>query len=268
MNNLEIINKNKKNNVKVIIFDFDGTISTLRYGWEEIMEKMMIEILSTCRNDTSNIKQEIKQYISDSTGIQTIYQMKWLKRKVKEYKPNQKALDCWEYKKTYNNRLKRIVNARIEKIKKKEKLPFNYLIKGSKKFIEKLYQMNYEMMVVSGTDHPDVIRETKILGVNKYFKKISGAPVNQVDDSKKKVINQLINERDLHGSELLIIGDGKVEISLGAKKGAITLGIASNEDKVKGINEWKRIRLIQAGADAISGDFNNIDEIFSWLHIN
>ena len=34
--------------VKVAIFDFDGTISTLRCGWEQVMEEIMLNIEPTC----------------------------------------------------------------------------------------------------------------------------------------------------------------------------------------------------------------------------
>lgn len=35
--------------LKVTLFDFDGTISTLRCGWEDIMEPLMLEIISGSR---------------------------------------------------------------------------------------------------------------------------------------------------------------------------------------------------------------------------
>ena len=65
----------------------------------------------------------------------------------------------------------------------------------------------------------------------------------------------------------MIIGDGKVEISLGVDRKTVTLGLATNEIKREGINSWKRKRLIKAGAYTIAGDFKDYDEIMKWLEI-
>ena len=32
--------------IKAAIFDFDGTFSTLRCGWEKVMRKLMLELIS------------------------------------------------------------------------------------------------------------------------------------------------------------------------------------------------------------------------------
>ena len=32
--------------VRAVLFDFDGTISTLRCGWEEVMQPLMVEMIS------------------------------------------------------------------------------------------------------------------------------------------------------------------------------------------------------------------------------
>ena len=66
------------------IFDHDGTISTLRQGWEQIMEPMMIravlgDSLRTC--DPSRleaVRDTVRWYIDRTTGVQTLAQMKGL----------------------------------------------------------------------------------------------------------------------------------------------------------------------------------------------
>lgn len=265
MSDVEIINKDKNPQIKVVLFDFDGTISTLRQGWEGIMEPLMVEMISGPAEADSHIKQEVKEYIAESTGIQTIFQMKWLAQKVREYGLNPEVLDCWDYKQEYNRRLLKMVNERIEKLEKRQLDPGDFRIKGSLEFLQKLQNTGVEMMVASGTDHPDVIHETRVLGVNRFFKEIAGAPVDRADDSKKAVIGRLLEKRGLDGPELLIIGDGKVEISLGAERGAVTLGMATDEVEREGINDWKRERLIRAGADAIAGDFKDVNGLLSWM---
>jgi len=62
-----------------------------------------------------------------------------------------------------------------------------------------------------------------------------------------------------------VVGDGRVEISLGREFGALTLGVASDEEARCGINPVKRARLIKAGAHAITGDFCDAEAILDWL---
>ena len=76
---------------------------------------------------------------------------------------------------------------------------------------------------------------------------------------------KLIEENGESGEHLLVIGDGKVEIALGAENNAFTLGVATDEEHRCGLNPVKKSRLENAGADAIIGDFENIDELLSWM---
>ena len=62
-----------------------------------------------------------------------------------------------------------------------------------------------------------------------------------------------------------MIGDGKVEIRLGHEAGARTIGLASDEEHLCGVNPVKRERLIKAGADVICGDFGELDGIMEFL---
>ena len=36
----------KVHKLKAVLFDFDGTISTLRHGWEQTMESLMLEMIA------------------------------------------------------------------------------------------------------------------------------------------------------------------------------------------------------------------------------
>jgi phosphoglycolate phosphatase len=65
------------------------------------------------------------------------------------------------------------------------------------------------------------------------------------------VIDRLIRENKLDQGGLMGFGDGFVEIEEVKGVGGIAVGVASDEKYRTGINEWKRNRLIQAGADVI-----------------
>lgn len=251
--------------LKAVIFDFDGTISTLRQGWEEIMEPLMIEMIVGDGQPNEQLIREVREYIDESTGVQTIFQMQWLENEVRRRRLNHRVHDAWWYKDEYNRRLLNMVRTRTEKLEQGKKSQDDFMIKGSGDFIKELYNMGLKLYVASGTDHKDVVREVTTLGLSGYFTQIAGAPERKVDCSKEAVIRLLIETMGFVGQELLVIGDGKVEIALGVEAGALTLGVAADEVKREGLNSAKRKRLIKAGAHMIIADFLCSKEVLSVL---
>jgi phosphoglycolate phosphatase-like HAD superfamily hydrolase len=267
---MEIIVSHNPNayQLKVIVFDFDGTLSVLRRGWEKIMEPMMLEMLTAGDHADPGLASEIRAYVDQSAGIQTIYQMQWLAERIRSSgNPMDLPGDPWWYKAEYNRRLMRPVQKRIRTIRPGHKSPDDYLVKGSRAFLDALKSAGILLFAASGTDHVDVTREASVLGVSGYFQEIIGAPGGKMDCSKERLIQDLITARSFRSSEVAVIGDGKVEIALGRKFGALTLGIASNEVRRCGVNPVKRERLVKAGAHAIAGDFTELDRLLSWLGI-
>ena len=68
------------------------------------------------------------------------------------------------------------------------------------------------------------------------------------DSSKRMVIERIISEHELSGPELIVIGDGFVEIRDGRETGAVTFGIHTRENNRYHMNSGKRERLLEAGA--------------------
>lgn len=268
---IEYINKEKlpKGRIKAAVFDFDGTFSTLRCGWEKVMKPLMLECISGGKKDSYPIELEekIDKYIDASTGIQTVYQMQWLKEEVEKAGFSDENHDAWYYKDEYNRRLLNEISGRIKALNNKEKCPEDFLIKGAVDFLETLINSGIEVYLASGTDHCDVVKEAAALGVADKFTEIKGAPERKAACSKEAVIKMILEEKNLPGEALLLVGDGKVEIALGAECGAFTIGAATNEEALEGVNPIKRERLIKAGADIIIGDFKNLPELKAWLGI-
>ena len=256
-----------KGNIKAAIFDFDGTFSTLRCGWESVMRKMMLELISGGKEYDKALENKVDAYIDTSTGIQTVYQMQWLLEEVENAGFGQPDRDVWWYKDEYNRRLMEEVSRRIQRLETKEEHPEQYLIAGAVEFLKALKAKGVTVYLASGTDHKDVVHEASVLGVADMFQMIKGAPERQVSCSKEAVIKMLLEESRLPAESLLLVGDGKVEIALGAEQGAYTLGVATDEKNLRGINPVKRTRLQNAGADAIIGDFEDLNSLIEWLKL-
>ena len=79
------------------------------------------------------------------------------------------------------------------------------------------------------------------------------------------IINQIISEHQLEGNELVVFGDGPVEIRECIKSGGIAVGLASDEIRRSGLNEAKRTRLIKSGATMIIPDFSQGDKLLDLL---
>ena len=268
----EVLSKFGK--IKHVVFDHDGTISTQREGWEEIMEPVMIKAILGDQYETADktlydqIRKQVLMFIDQTTGIQTIVQMDGLVKMVDDlgFVPKDKILDKFEYKKIYNDGLMEMVNKRIAKLESGQLSVSDFTMKGAVDFMKTLKEKGIKIYLVSGTDEADVLNEAKSLGYGDWF---AGGIYGSVGDiakySKKMVIEKIIRENQLKGNELMVIGDGPVEIKECRKAGGIAIGIASDEVRRYGLNEGKRSRLIKAGAQIIIADFSQRDRLIALL---
>jgi len=246
---------------KVALIDFDGTISLLRRGWEKVMKEVMVEAIIGGKEIPSDLKVEIEKNVERmiyrTTGVQTIVQMKVLVALIRKYGiVEENAIkDEWYYKKIYTERLKKMVNERINKIKTGKFSRNNFLLSGSVEFLKSLKEKGIKIFLASGTDKGDVIDEAEFLGVRQLFDDMHGALNNYRAYSKSKLIEELTKKLDLKMGELLVVGDGPVEIKNGWRFRALTIGIASDEFNQRGWNVIKLERLINAGSTIIIPDF-------------
>ena len=122
------------------------------------------------------------------------------------------------------------------------------------------------MYLASGTDLKYVQDELGVLGLSKWFGlHVYGALDDYKKFSKAMIIEQMIRDSGVAGSQIVGFGDGYVEIEEVKKVGGLAIGVASNEESREGINDWKRNRLIKAGADIIVGDYRQLDRLLQLL---
>ena len=275
----EIINKWPGNlQITHAIFDHDGTISTLREGWELIMAPMMIKAIlgnkfgSADKALYDKVAVSVDELIDRTTGIQTLAQMAALIELIKDFGivPADEILDIYGYKKIYNEELLRLVNSREQKIRNGELGMEDFTMKNSVAFVEKLYEAGVKLYLASGTDQDDVRHEAAIFGYDKYFKGAIYGSVGDINkEAKKIVLDKILNDiGDSNYSNIVTFGDGPVEIRETRKKRGLTVGVASNEVKRFSLNKSKRTRLIKAGADVIVPDFTQQDQLLSLLNIH
>ena len=260
--------------IRYAVFDHDGTISSLRQGWEEIMEPVMMKSILGDQYDTIDsgtyhkVQERVKDFIHKTTGIQTIFQMEGLVALVKEFGfvPENEILDKFQYKELYNNGLMEMVNKRMQKLEAGELGQADYTMKGAVAFLYELKERGVTMYLASGTDVDDVVNEAKMLGYADLFDGgIYGALKDYTKFSKKMIIEKIIRENNLNGNELAVFGDGPDEIREGRRAGGVSVGITSNELQRFGHNPAKRPRLVRAGAQLLIPDFSQHKKLISLL---
>jgi rfaE bifunctional protein kinase chain/domain len=260
--------------VRHAIFDHDGTISVLRQGWEKIMEPMMMKAILGDKAATiseafyNKVKEDARIFIDKTTGIQTLAQMKGLIALVREYGcvPESEILDEHGYKALYNKALLEMIKGRVQKIERGELDPYDYEVKGARKFLQALHDAGVKLYLASGTDEADVKAEAAVMGYAHLFGGgIHGAVGDLKVEAKRVVLERIINSGQITGENLAVVGDGPVELREGRKRGAFCLGIASNELARYGLDLTKRSRLIRAGADIVVPDFSQMDHILPFL---
>jgi rfaE bifunctional protein kinase chain/domain len=264
----------KLGHIRYAVFDHDGTISSLRQGWEEIMEPVMMKSILGDQYETIDsatfhkVLAHCKEFIQKTTGIQTIYQMEGLVNLVREfgYVPEDKILDKFQYKELYNDGLMEMVNVRMAKLAAGELGQEDYTLKGAVAFLHELKERGVTMYLASGTDVDDVRNEAEMLGYADLFDGgIYGALKDYTKFSKKMIIEKIIRDNNLRGNELAVFGDGPDEIREGRRAGGISVGITSNEVQRFGHNPAKRPRLVKAGAQLLIPDFSQYKKLVSLL---
>ena len=250
-----------------VVFDFDGTISLIRDGWQNVMVPMMVDFLLT-ETDTSETRAALEAivvaFVDRLTGKQTIYQMMQLGEEIA--RRGGTPQEPLAYKDAYNRRLLPVVEARIAGLAAGTLSAEPLRVPMSLEFLRSLRDMGITCYLASGTDVEFVQNEAKLLGVADFFNGgIFGALRDYQKFSKAMVIQNILSDFGLRGSELLIVGDGYVEIENAKAVGAIAIGVASIEDNVYNMNADKRERLIRAGADIIIPDFRDGARLLEYL---
>lgn len=266
---MEIVNPHhSRGPFQAAIFDFDGTLSLLRRNWQEVMIPMMVEILAA--TGTTESREELHTHVEDFVmrlnGKQTIYQMMQLAEEVA--KRGGSPREPIAYKHQYHDLLWQQVGSRVESVRSGRVPAEELTVPGSSKLLRQLHAGGLKMYLASGTDLKYVQDELGVLGLAKWFgPHVYGALDDYKKFSKAMIIEQMIRDSGVAGNQIVGFGDGYVEIEEVKKVGGLAIGVASNEESREGVNDWKRNRLIKAGADIIVGDYRQIEELLGIISL-
>jgi phosphoglycolate phosphatase len=249
-----------------VLFDFDGTLSLIREGWPQVMIPMMVTALrETGTSETdAELHAKVEEFVMRLNGRQTIYQMMHVADEV--IKRGGTPLEPLAYKHRYHELLMDRVRGRLNALESGAAHATDWTVPESHALLENLRRRGVTLYLASGTDVAFVRNEAKLLGLTDFFgPHIYGALDDYQNFSKKMIVEKILRDHNLNGDELLGFGDGFVEIEEIRHAGGVAVAVASDEENRRGVNQWKRNRLIHAGADIIIPEYRKQERLLSWL---
>ena len=253
--------------IRHVLFDFDGTLSLIRQGWPDIMVPMFLEILPPREGETAEAAHQlVLDDIMRLNGKQTIYQMIQLAERVRE-RGGEPRDPLW-YKHEYLRRLNERIRDLLAGLRSGATTSDALLVHAARPLLEHLQHCDLQLHLASGTDEPFVKEEARLLGLDCYFgPRIFGALDDYKKFSKRMVIERVLRENHVSGGQLLSFGDGYVEIENTKEAGGLAIAVASDEaaNGSGRVDEWKRRRLLEVGADAVIPDFRDAIPLVDFL---
>lgn len=249
------------------VFDFDGTLSLVRTGWQQVMADLMLDVLRAAPaapgadHDEAALRAWTVEPIFGLAGQPTVVQMQWLADEVR--RRGGAALGAEAYKADYLARLKTRVHHMADL--RAGRVPASQLrVPGALEFVSALVARQIPCFIASGTDEDSVRGEAAALGFGALITEIRGARDDSLD-AKQVLIDRLTAAHRLLPGELAIFGDGRREMECARAAGGLAVGVASNEVERRGVNDHKRALLMAAGADAIIPDFSQPAALMAYL---
>src|ERR1700732_2093182 len=125
-------------NARVVLFDFDGTLSLIRSGWMNVMVPMMVEILADLKTGETEaqLRGVVEDFVWSLPGKETIYQMMAFVAVIQAR--GDKPLEPLVYKKMYLDLLWEKIEGRVESLRKGHADPEQYLVPGARQLLEHL----------------------------------------------------------------------------------------------------------------------------------
>src|SRR5947209_3476712 len=136
---IEVIRRDlPRGRFRSVLFDFDGTLSVIREGWQNVMIPMMVDVLrqtETTETD-AELTVAVEEFVMRLNGRQTIYQMIQLAEEVT--RRGGEPLAPLLYKHRYHDLLMNRIQSRIEALQTGRAAPDEWTVPGSHALLEGL----------------------------------------------------------------------------------------------------------------------------------
>lgn len=251
---IEIINRPSAA-PRLAAIDFDGTMSLIRIGWQQVMHGVMHAALLPHYPDSARLDNEVYTYIARSTGQPSIIQMAWVDEQVILH--GGPARGAQAYLDLFSHAMRDRIDHKVASIHDDASADA-LMVPGARAFLQLLADHHVHLALVSGTEHIHLLRESAALRIDYFFDAgIHGPGPHHPGFTKGDAMAALIDTYQIAPGRFLSVGDGPVEIMAGKSLAGYSLAVASHEAS-GGLDDDKRRHLIAAGADAVVANLVDI----------
>ena len=248
-----------------VIFDFDGTLSWIRHGWPEVMQRAMGPRFPLKDRET---EEDIREYL-----FREMYRFNgqptplFMAEMAREIQSRAAEADPDEMFQTFLAALNERAHDRHDKIRTRKCPPDDYIVYGGRAFIECLIEAGLKVIILSGNPHDQVNEEADLLDISRYCEGHVYGHTDAENFCKQSVIEKLMNEEGFSGENLIAIGDGAAEIKATKALNGLAIAICSDEE-VNGsgvIDKNKLPILLDGGADCVIADYREPTTLLNLL---
>ena len=258
----EVREKPEISQIKCVVLDYDGTLTTLRKGWDKILSAYAREKVNPGSLEKIPELEEKLLHLTDHAGGTTPKQLMSRLVAIIDHFGFVKAAPIDFYAKEYADHFNEQINDRVSNFHIDGE---SYVINGVRpmlKFLDEKKTINY---VVTGSCTHAVTDELNKLLLDNHFKRVYGASLETIGNLKEDAIREIMDRHSLNNHEVLIVGDGSTEIKAADTLNLPSIGIASDEHS-GGLCQRKRSNLLDLGAHVIIHDYSDFDKLWDWLH--
>jgi phosphoglycolate phosphatase len=231
---------------KAVVFDFDGTVALVRAGWMPVMLDMMMDTLAPLGDDPLALRAEAELYVARLAGKDTVFQMRAFADHVRAL--GGEARSGESYRDEFFARMAGRQAQRLRAVEAGQGKPDALLVPGTRALLEALRAEGLQVYLASGTAHDDIVKESRLLDIERYFHGIYGSAPGRLN--KSELLEHLLDS-GIPGAAIATFGDGRVEIEVTRAVGGNAVGVATDEQECLTVDAKKRGWLIDAGADYI-----------------
>lgn len=260
----EILSKPKVSEIKCVVLDYDGTLTTLRKGWDLILTDYARGKINPNGLPCDALDDEIRHLCAHAGGTtpkQLVSRLIAIMDKMNLIDKSEiKSLEF--YAKDYADHFQEKIDERVKHFAKESESYVITAVRPMLDFISSQKTLNY---IVTGSCETAVKDELQKLEMLHHFEKVYGASLEMDGNLKLDAMNEIIARHRLSPCEVLIIGDGSTETRAATELKLPVIGIASDEH-TGGLCSKKRDMLAELGAHAIISDYSGFANVWNWLH--
>ena len=230
------------NNIKMVIFDKDGTLIDVHHYWCSMIEYRAEFFVKSINIDN---KEKLYNLLIDNMGID-LTSKKMKPQGPVGIKPRSFIIDIalntmLEYDKNYT---KEMVESIFKEVDEYSKTKLNYIVKALpnvKNVLENLKQSNIRISIATTDLTQRAILAMKSLKLDSYFIDIAGADLVENAKPSPDLVEYILRKNNLSKEDVVLVGDSMPDLGMAKNAKCKFLGVKSGLYTDEFINQSKNI---------------------------